>query len=282
MTRATRPPTSARTSAAPTWTGSTGFVRGAVAAGARPRGPPRPGRPLPADPADRRGPGVEILTEEVFGPVLTLQTFSSKDEAIALANSTPYGLAATVFTGVKDRAERISPQLVAGTVWVNCTSARPWRPSRRRSRPGSARSASSRPHSPTTRGGPAVPRDHAPGRQAAALIRGLAAPGPAGSPGRPPRGRSAPRPAGPSSSGTARPASGAGPPASRRAARSAEYLTLAQPGLRQIAEASWPVPPTNRIGSPEPRSVRPALSRAPIAMVRRTAEKVSTCASTPP
>ena len=153
MTRATRPPTSARTSAAPTWTGSTGFVRGAVAAGARPRGPPRPGRPLPADPADRRGPGVEILTEEVFGPVLTLQTFSSKDEAIALANSTPYGLAATVFTGVKDRAERISPQLVAGTVWVNCTSARPWRPSRRRSRPGSARSASSRPHSPTTRPG---------------------------------------------------------------------------------------------------------------------------------
>jgi aminomuconate-semialdehyde/2-hydroxymuconate-6-semialdehyde dehydrogenase len=65
-------------------------------------------------------PGSEILTEEVFGPVLTLQAFASEDEAVALANSTRYGLAATMFTGDRDRAERLSARLTAGTVWVNC------------------------------------------------------------------------------------------------------------------------------------------------------------------
>ena len=64
--------------------------------------------------------GSEILTEEVFGPVLTLQTFGSEDEALALANSTKYGLAATLFTGDRERASRVSARLVAGTVWVNC------------------------------------------------------------------------------------------------------------------------------------------------------------------
>ncbi len=65
-------------------------------------------------------PGSEILTEEVFGPVLTLQTFGGEDEAIAIANNTRYGLAATVFTGDHARAERVSARLRAGTVWVNC------------------------------------------------------------------------------------------------------------------------------------------------------------------
>src|SRR5262245_57924673 len=65
-------------------------------------------------------PGSEILTEEGFGPVLTLQTFSGEAEAVALANSTRYGLAATLFTGDRERAARVSAQLVAGTVWVNC------------------------------------------------------------------------------------------------------------------------------------------------------------------
>ena len=64
--------------------------------------------------------GSEILTQEVFGPVLTLQTFDDEDEAIALANSTDYGLAAIVYTGDEARAERVSSKLVAGTVWVNC------------------------------------------------------------------------------------------------------------------------------------------------------------------
>ena len=102
-----------------------GFVRRAVAAGAR----PLLGGTVNADLgglyyrptllADAK-PGSEILTEEVFGPVLTLQTFSGEDEAVALANSTRYGLAATMFTGDHDRAERVSARLVAGTVWVNC------------------------------------------------------------------------------------------------------------------------------------------------------------------
>jgi aminomuconate-semialdehyde/2-hydroxymuconate-6-semialdehyde dehydrogenase len=64
--------------------------------------------------------GSEILTEEVFGPVLTIQAFSGEDEAVALANSTRYGLAATLFTGDTARAERVSARLRAGTVWVNC------------------------------------------------------------------------------------------------------------------------------------------------------------------
>lgn len=65
-------------------------------------------------------PAAEILTEEVFGPVLTLQTFETEDEAIAMANSTEFGLAAVLFTGDPDRADRVSAQLVAGTVWTNC------------------------------------------------------------------------------------------------------------------------------------------------------------------
>jgi aminomuconate-semialdehyde/2-hydroxymuconate-6-semialdehyde dehydrogenase len=102
-----------------------GFVRRAVAAGARPL--------LGGTANDDLGglyyrptllagaqPGSEILTEEVFGPVLTLQTFGGEDEAVTMANSTRYGLAATVFTGDHDRAERVCARLVAGTVWVNC------------------------------------------------------------------------------------------------------------------------------------------------------------------
>jgi len=65
-------------------------------------------------------PGSEILMREVFGPVLTAQAFTGEDEAIALANATDFGLAATVYTGDPDRARRVSERLVAGTVWVNC------------------------------------------------------------------------------------------------------------------------------------------------------------------
>jgi aminomuconate-semialdehyde/2-hydroxymuconate-6-semialdehyde dehydrogenase len=65
-------------------------------------------------------PGSEILTEEVFGPVLTIQTFATEEEGIALANDTRFGLAATLVTGNPARAERVSARLNAGTVWVNC------------------------------------------------------------------------------------------------------------------------------------------------------------------
>ena len=65
-------------------------------------------------------PGSEILTEEVFGPVLTVQTFAGEEQAIEMANSTRFGLAATLVTGDPERAERVSARLNAGTVWVNC------------------------------------------------------------------------------------------------------------------------------------------------------------------
>ncbi|MCX4906328.1 aldehyde dehydrogenase [Streptomyces sp. NBC_00878] len=62
----------------------------------------------------------EVVQEEVFGPVLTLQTFDTEQEAVRLANDTRFGLAATLVTGDRERAERVTAQLVAGTVWVNC------------------------------------------------------------------------------------------------------------------------------------------------------------------
>ncbi len=64
--------------------------------------------------------GAQILTREVFGPVLTLQSFATEAEAIELANGTPYGLAATIYTGSESRADRVGAAVVAGTVWVNC------------------------------------------------------------------------------------------------------------------------------------------------------------------
>ncbi|MGW9023909.1 aldehyde dehydrogenase [Streptomyces sp. NPDC055722] len=99
-----------------------GFVRRAVEAGAR------------AVIGGHRGDGLhyaptlltdvaqdsEIVQEEVFGPVLTLQTFATEEEAVRLANDTRFGLAATLATGDRERAGRVTAQLVAGTVWVNC------------------------------------------------------------------------------------------------------------------------------------------------------------------
>ncbi len=64
--------------------------------------------------------GAEIVQREVFGPVLTLQRFSGEAEAVALANSTRYGLSAMVFTQDRARADRVGARVRAGTVWVNC------------------------------------------------------------------------------------------------------------------------------------------------------------------
>lgn len=102
-----------------------GFVERAVTAGAKPvlgGGPNRELGGLYYEPTILVGaePGAEILTEEVFGPVLTMQTFSTEAEGVRLANNTRYGLAATLVTGDRDRAERVSTSLYAGTVWVNC------------------------------------------------------------------------------------------------------------------------------------------------------------------
>jgi betaine-aldehyde dehydrogenase/5-carboxymethyl-2-hydroxymuconic-semialdehyde dehydrogenase len=62
----------------------------------------------------------EVVQREIFGPVLTFQTFHSEDEAIALANSTAYGLSGILWTKSQERAERVGAALRAGTVWVNC------------------------------------------------------------------------------------------------------------------------------------------------------------------
>jgi len=58
--------------------------------------------------------------EEIFGPVATLMPFDSDDEALALANSTSYGLAASVWTSNLSRAHRIAARLESGIVWINC------------------------------------------------------------------------------------------------------------------------------------------------------------------
>jgi len=61
----------------------------------------------------------EVVQCEVFGPVLTLQTFDDDAHAVELANSTPYGLSAIVYTTSAERAERVGRAIRAGIVWVN-------------------------------------------------------------------------------------------------------------------------------------------------------------------
>lgn len=61
-----------------------------------------------------------VVCEEVFGPVVTVHPFSDEAEAVRLANDSPYGLNAMVFTENLSRAHRVSAALRAGTVWVNC------------------------------------------------------------------------------------------------------------------------------------------------------------------
>ncbi|NMO04572.1 aldehyde dehydrogenase family protein [Gordonia sp. TBRC 11910] len=102
-----------------------GFVERAIADGAQPilgGGPNGDLGGLFFAPTILTGatPGSEILTEEVFGPVLTLETFETEEQAVDLANNTRFGLAATLVTGDPVRAERVSNSLDAGTVWVNC------------------------------------------------------------------------------------------------------------------------------------------------------------------
>jgi acyl-CoA reductase-like NAD-dependent aldehyde dehydrogenase len=60
-----------------------------------------------------------LVQDEIFGPVLTVQVFDTEDEAIALANSTPYGLAAGLHTQNLSRAHRVAAALEAGLIWIN-------------------------------------------------------------------------------------------------------------------------------------------------------------------
>jgi gamma-glutamyl-gamma-aminobutyraldehyde dehydrogenase len=61
-----------------------------------------------------------LVRDELFGPVLAVQTVRDEDEAVEVAGDTPYGLAAAVWTADLGAAHRISRRLRAGTVWVNC------------------------------------------------------------------------------------------------------------------------------------------------------------------
>jgi betaine-aldehyde dehydrogenase/5-carboxymethyl-2-hydroxymuconic-semialdehyde dehydrogenase len=98
-----------------------GFVQRAVAEGHRlVRGGRRLGglfyEPTLFEPLSNEA---EIVQREVFGPVLTFQTFADDTEAVALANSTRYGLSGMVFTRSMGRADRIGRAVRAGIVWVN-------------------------------------------------------------------------------------------------------------------------------------------------------------------
>jgi aminomuconate-semialdehyde/2-hydroxymuconate-6-semialdehyde dehydrogenase len=58
--------------------------------------------------------------EEIFGPVVSLMPFDTEEEVLSYANSTPYGLAATLWTQNLDRAHRMAAQIQSGIVWINC------------------------------------------------------------------------------------------------------------------------------------------------------------------
>lgn len=69
-------------------------------------------------------PACTVEQEEIFGPVVTVQTFRTDEEALALANGTRYGLAATLFTQSLSRAHALAAQLDAGIIWINCWMVR--------------------------------------------------------------------------------------------------------------------------------------------------------------
>lgn len=66
------------------------------------------------------GPDCKTNQEEIFGPVVTLQSFKTEDEALQLANATSYGLAATIWTQDISKANRVAAKLDSGVIWINC------------------------------------------------------------------------------------------------------------------------------------------------------------------
>jgi len=67
-------------------------------------------------------PSSTLAQEEIFGPVLVAMTFRTPSEAVALANNSRYGLAASVWTENINLALDVAPKLKAGSVWINCTN----------------------------------------------------------------------------------------------------------------------------------------------------------------
>ena len=66
------------------------------------------------------GPHCRTNMEEIFGPVVTIQPFSTEDEALQLANTSDYGLSATIWTQDISRANRVAGKVHSGIIWVNC------------------------------------------------------------------------------------------------------------------------------------------------------------------
>ncbi|UUN28722.1 aldehyde dehydrogenase family protein [Streptomyces sp. FIT100] len=89
------------------------------AGGTRPEGPGYEGYFYRPTVLDRCHRAMRVVREEVFGPVLTVETFRTEDEAVALANDTEYGLAGGVWSGDPGRARRVAGRLRHGTVWIN-------------------------------------------------------------------------------------------------------------------------------------------------------------------
>ncbi|MFH8984027.1 aldehyde dehydrogenase family protein [Streptomyces varsoviensis] len=99
-----------------------GLAEGAVLrlGGARPEDPALSGGfYYPPTVLDECAPGMSVVRDESFGPVLTVERFRDEDEAVALANDTVYGLAGAVWTGDAERAHRVAARLRCGTVWIN-------------------------------------------------------------------------------------------------------------------------------------------------------------------
>jgi betaine-aldehyde dehydrogenase len=105
------------------------FVASALAEGAKLRAGgrrPEPGPDLPESGyfyaptvLDQCHREMRVIREELFAPILTVETFRTEDQAVRLANDTEYGLAGAVFSGDTARARRVAARLRHGTVWIN-------------------------------------------------------------------------------------------------------------------------------------------------------------------